>query len=72
MGIDKLIFGVCTFFHVGNATEHFALKEHALSVAKIETMRSEVMIRIISDAQGTLLKVDFGTGRAGLNSPRRP
>jgi hypothetical protein len=58
MGIDKLVFGVGTFFHVGSPDNHFALREHALSHVKINLMDSKKTFRIITVPQGRILKFD--------------
>jgi hypothetical protein len=59
MGIDKLVFGVGVFFHVGSPRgEHLALREHALSDVKINCMGSEMTVRIITNPQGNILKFD--------------
>jgi hypothetical protein len=60
MGIDKLVFGVGVFFHVGSPSKHFALRAHALSNVKIKLMNSEATIRIITDPHGNILKFDVG------------
>jgi hypothetical protein len=59
MGIDKLVFGVGVFFHVGSPRgEHFALREHALSDVKINRMGAEMTVRIITNPQGNILNFD--------------
>jgi hypothetical protein len=58
MGVEKVVFGVGTFFHVGHPSDHFALKEHALSQIKIPLFKGEATFRIITDPQGDILKLD--------------
>jgi hypothetical protein len=60
IGINKIVFGVGTFFHIGIPTEHFALRNFALSDAKITMMNAEVTFRMITDQQGHLRSVDVG------------
>jgi len=58
MGIEKVKFGIGTFFHVGTSSDHFALKGHALSQIKIPLMKGEATFKIITDPQGKILKFD--------------
>ena len=55
MGVEKIVFGIGTFFHVGAPTDHFALKEHALSQIKIPLVKGEAKFKIITDPQGRIL-----------------
>jgi hypothetical protein len=55
MGIEKIVFGVGTFFHVGRVGDHFALKKHALSQIKIPTFKGETTFTMITDPQGNVL-----------------
>lgn len=70
-GIDKIVFGVGTFFHVGSPTEHFALRDFALSDAKITLMNAEVTFRMITDQQGHLKSLDVG-GKTPQVAPSKP
>lgn len=63
VGIEKIIFGIGTIFHEGRASQHFALKEHALSLVKIPLMKGEATVRLITDSAGGLLKIQ-------VNDPR--
>jgi hypothetical protein len=56
MGIEKVVFGIGTFFHVGSASDHFALKEHALSQIKIPRFNGETTFTMITDPQGKVLR----------------
>lgn len=56
-GVEKIIFGVGTFFHVGRPTDHFALKQHALSQIKIPRMTGEAKFKIVTDPQGRILSL---------------
>jgi Restriction endonuclease len=56
MGIERIVFGVGTFFYVGRASDHFALKELALSQFKLPLMKGEATFGIITDPQGRVLK----------------
>jgi hypothetical protein len=58
LGIEKVVFGIGTFFHVGRPSDHFALKEHALSKIKIPLMKGEATFRMITDPQGRVLQFD--------------
>jgi hypothetical protein len=58
MGVEKVVFGIGTFFHVGSPNDHFGLKQHALSKVKISLMRGEAAFRIITDPEGNILKLD--------------
>jgi hypothetical protein len=61
MGVQKVVFGIGTFFHVGRPSDHFALKEHAFSKLKLPLMKGEVTFRIITDPQGNILTFDGQT-----------
>jgi hypothetical protein len=61
MGIEKVIFGIGTFFHVGSPSDHFALKEHALSQIKMPLIKGEATFKIITDPQGNILSFDAET-----------
>jgi len=58
MGIEKAVFGIGTFFHVGTAGDHFALKKHALSQIKIPLMKGDATFKIIADPQGNVVSFD--------------
>jgi hypothetical protein len=58
MSIEKVVFGIGTFFHVGSPSDHFALKEHALSQIKIPLMKGQATFKIITDPQGRILNFD--------------
>ena len=58
MGIEKIVFGIGTFFHVGTATDHFALKEHALSQFNIQLMKGGAKFKMITDPRGRVLSFD--------------
>ena len=58
IGIEKAVFGIGTFFHVGGPSDHFALKEHAMSQIKIPLMKGEATFKIITDPQGSIPNFD--------------
>jgi Restriction endonuclease len=60
IGVEKVVFGIGTFFHVSRPSDHLALKEHALSQIKIPLMKGEAIFRMITDPQGNVLKFDVG------------
>ena len=51
-GIEKVVFGIGTHFHVSRPSDHFALNEHALSQIKIPLVKGDAKFRIITDPQG--------------------
>jgi hypothetical protein len=50
--VEKVVFGVGTFFHVGSPSHHFALRDHALSEVQIKMMNSELILRMVKDGDG--------------------
>lgn len=58
MGFEKIVFGIGAFFHVGRASDHFALKEFALSQFKLPLMKGETTFGIITDPLGNILKLE--------------
>lgn len=57
MGIERVVFGVGTFFHVGAPGDHFALKEFALSEIKLQLMKGEAAVTMITNPKGSLLNL---------------
>jgi hypothetical protein len=55
MRIEKLVFGIGTFFHIGRPSDHFAIKQHALSQIKFPTFKGDATFSIITDPQGNVL-----------------
>jgi hypothetical protein len=55
MGIEKIVFGIGTFFHVANPSDHFAVKQHALSQIKIPRFNGETTFTMITNPQGNVL-----------------
>jgi hypothetical protein len=60
MGIERLIFGVGTFFHVGSPGAHFALSEYAISDIKIKTMKQEAAFHMITARDGKFVTIGAG------------
>jgi hypothetical protein len=60
MGIERLIFGVGTFFHVGSPSAHFALSEYAISNIKIKTMKQEAAFHMITARDGKFVTIGAG------------
>jgi hypothetical protein len=50
--VERVVFGVGTLFHLGSPSNHFALREHALSDVRIKMMNSEVILRMVTDRTG--------------------
>lgn len=65
VGVEKIVFGVGVFFHVGAPGDHFALKEHALSQIKIPLMKGEATFKMITDPAGKLLTLDVPVKTVG-------
>jgi hypothetical protein len=63
LDIEKIVFGVGTFFHVGSPNSHFTLREHALSEVTIKTMQVDSKLKLIFDRDAKPVIVDFGDGR---------
>jgi hypothetical protein len=55
MGIEKLVFGIGTHFHIGRPGNHLAVKHHAMSEMKIPTFKGESSFTMITDSQGNVL-----------------
>ena len=60
MGIERLVFGVGTFFHVGSPSAHFALSEYAISDIKIQMMDGDAGFHIITDRDGKFVECGMG------------
>jgi Restriction endonuclease len=60
MGVELLVFGVGTFFHVGSPGAHFALSEYAISDIRIQTMTHETGFHIITERDGKFVMVGAG------------
>jgi Restriction endonuclease len=60
LGIDKIVFGVGTFFHVGSPENHVALKEHALSTVVIKKMKEDAILRFVFDRNARPITIGFG------------
>jgi hypothetical protein len=63
LDIEKIIFGVGTFFHVGSPDSHFALRGHALSDVIIKTMQVDSKLRLIFDRDAKPVSIDLGDGK---------
>jgi hypothetical protein len=61
MGIERLIFGIGTFFHVGSPAAHFALSEYAISDLKIKTMKEEAAFHMITARDGKFVTIGAGS-----------
>ena len=62
LDIEKIVFGIGTFFHIGSADPHFTLREHSLSDVTIETMNAATSIRLVFDKDAKPVSIDFGDG----------
>jgi hypothetical protein len=62
LDIEKIVFGIGTFFHIGSASGHFALREHSLSDITIQTMKADARLRLIFDKEAKPMSIDFGDG----------
>ena len=60
MGIERLVFGVGTFFHVGSPGAHFALSQYAISDIKIQMMDRDAGFHIITDREGRFMSIGMG------------
>ena len=63
LDVEKVIFGVGTFFHIGSADKHFALQEHSLSHVTIATTKTDTNLRLVFDRNAKPISIDFGDGR---------
>jgi len=63
LDIEKVIFGVGTFFHVGSPKGHFALRDHVLSDVVVKTMRADSKLKLIFDRDAKPISIDFGDGK---------
>ena len=63
LDIEKIIFAVATFFHVGSPNTHFALREHVLSDVVVQTMRADAKLKLIFDRDARPVSIDFGDGK---------
>lgn len=50
--VEKVVFGVGTFFHVGSPSHHFALRDYALSEVQIKKMDSDLILKMVTDKTG--------------------
>ena len=71
LDVEKIVFGVATFFHVGSPGSHFALREHVLSDVVIRTMQAESKLRLIFDMGAKPVSIDFGDGKI-VRGPFQP
>jgi hypothetical protein len=63
LDVEKIVFGVGTFFHIGQADKQFALREHALSDVAIKTMKDDFKLRLVFDKEARPVSIDFGDRR---------
>lgn len=70
LDIEKIVFGVATFFHIGSPNTHFALREYSLSDITIETMQAASKLRLVFDTDAKPISIDFGDGK--IIRPPRP
>ena len=60
LGIERLVFGVGTFFHVGSPGAHFAFSEYAISDMKIKMMNRDAAFHIVSARDGKFVRLGVG------------
>lgn len=72
VGIERIVYGIGTIFHEGRASQHFALKEHALSLVKIPLIEGEATVRMLTDSTGDLLKIEVNDPRVDALLGKRP
>jgi hypothetical protein len=71
LDVEKIVFGVATFFHVGSPGSHFAMREHVLSDVVIKTMQRDSKLRFIFDRDAKPVSIDFGDGKI-VRGPFQP
>jgi hypothetical protein len=63
LDVERIVFGVGTFFHVGSPNNHFALREHSLSKVSIKTMNADAELKLVFDREAKPLTIDYGDGK---------